>query len=254
VAAPPSLWHTGKTTLLQVLAGHHMVPPDAVRVLGRPAFHDVALTSSGDLSYLGAAWRRDSSFAGSGVPLTADLGAGALLDAIPGADPARKAALIAMLGIDREWRLHRLSDGQRRRVQIAAGLLKPFRVLLLDEVTVDMDVLARADLLAWLAAESEARGCVIVYCTHIFDGLAGWATHLAHVAGGALAAFGDAASVPALAGGGKLLPVVDGWLRAERDAARARAAEAPPPAAVVEAGPAVRKEPLFSSKHMAFYR
>ena len=31
----------GKSTLLQVLAGQHMVGPDVVRILGRPAFHDV---------------------------------------------------------------------------------------------------------------------------------------------------------------------------------------------------------------------
>lgn len=30
-----------------------MVEPHMVRVLGRSAFHDTALTSSGDLSYLG---------------------------------------------------------------------------------------------------------------------------------------------------------------------------------------------------------
>ena len=32
---------TGKSTLLQVLAGQHMVGPEVVRILGRPAFHDV---------------------------------------------------------------------------------------------------------------------------------------------------------------------------------------------------------------------
>lgn len=32
---------SGKSTLLQVLAGQHMVGPDVVRILGRPAFHDV---------------------------------------------------------------------------------------------------------------------------------------------------------------------------------------------------------------------
>ena len=233
------------------MAGHHMVPPSAVRILGRPAFHDTGLTSSGELTYLGAAWRRDASCGGSGAPLTADLGAGALLDAIPGADPARRDALIDLLGIDREWRLHRLSDGQRRRVQIAAGLIHPFRVLLLDEVTVDMDVLGRANLLAWLQSESESRGAVIIYSTHIFDGLAGWATHLAHVSNGRLATFGDATNVPALASGGKLLPIVDGWLRRERDAARAAGVAArggggvaPPPTVA----------PTFSSKHMAFFR
>lgn len=43
----------GKTTLLKILGGKHMVDPDMVRVLGRSAFHDTALTSSGALAYLG---------------------------------------------------------------------------------------------------------------------------------------------------------------------------------------------------------
>lgn len=59
----------GKTTLLQILAGQYMVAEDAVRILNRPAFHDIALTSSGDLSYLGQQWRRDIAFAGYNVPI-----------------------------------------------------------------------------------------------------------------------------------------------------------------------------------------
>lgn len=43
----------GKTTILKILGGKHMVEPHMVRVLGRSAFHDTSLTSSGDLSYLG---------------------------------------------------------------------------------------------------------------------------------------------------------------------------------------------------------
>lgn len=43
----------GKTTILKILGGKHMVEPDMVRVLGRSAFHDTSLTSSGDLAYLG---------------------------------------------------------------------------------------------------------------------------------------------------------------------------------------------------------
>ena len=33
-----------------------------------------------------------------------------------------------VLDIDPEWRMHRVSDGQRRRVQICMGLLKPPQV------------------------------------------------------------------------------------------------------------------------------
>lgn len=52
------------------------------------------------------------------------------------------------------------------------------QVLLLDEITVDLDVLARADLLTFLVSECEERGATIVYATHIFDGLDKWATHI----------------------------------------------------------------------------
>lgn len=45
--------NSGKTTILKILGGKHMVEPNMVRVLGRSAFHDTGLTSSGDLCYLG---------------------------------------------------------------------------------------------------------------------------------------------------------------------------------------------------------
>lgn len=45
------------------------------------------------------------------------------------ADPARRDKLIELLDIDLQWRMHKVSDGQRRRVQICMGLLNPFKVL-----------------------------------------------------------------------------------------------------------------------------
>lgn len=59
-------------------------------------------------------------------------------------------------------------------------------MLLLDEVTVDMDVVGRLDLLAFFEQECRQRGATIVYATHIFDGLEGWVTHLLHVHNGHL--------------------------------------------------------------------
>ena len=49
----------GKTTLLQILGGKYMVGKDTVRLLGRPAFHDLQLVSSGEVSFLGGTWRRE---------------------------------------------------------------------------------------------------------------------------------------------------------------------------------------------------
>ena len=59
-------------------------------------------------------------------------------------------------------------------------------MLLLDEITVDMDVVGRLDLLKFFREECEARGATLIYATHIFDGLEAWATHVAYLADGRL--------------------------------------------------------------------
>ena len=105
----------GKSTALQVLAGHFMVPKDQVRVLGRPAFHDTQLTTSGDLSYLGGTWRQDVAFAGYGVALQGDFAAGEMIRNVKGTDPARVDHLIKMLDIDEGWRMTKVSDGKYQR-------------------------------------------------------------------------------------------------------------------------------------------
>lgn len=219
----------GKTTLLRVLGGHHMVPKGAVTVLGGSPFHDVHLAASGLLSYLGGNWEREVAFAGYAVPLAADVPAGDMLARAPGATPARVAELIRVLDIDPAWRMHRVSDGQRRRVQIAMGLAREFQVLLLDEITVDLDVLGRADLMAFLVKECESRGATIVYATHIFDGLDSWPTHVAFLARGEMRHFSEARDLPQLAAG-RLLEQVTEWLRTEAAAAAVAEAEAGPAA------------------------
>ncbi len=180
VDALNSLNPAGKTTLLQILAGKYMVGTEVVQIMGRPAFHDINLVSSGDLSYLGPQWRRDVAFAGSDIPmqvrdgslhcvaslpavwegrrrvggmaepyifarafiqpfacmhscyalilLQGDIAAGKMIFGVEGVDPVRRERLISLLDIDLNWRMNRVSDGQRRRVQIAMGLLKPYKV------------------------------------------------------------------------------------------------------------------------------
>lgn len=51
--------YSGKTTLLKILAGKHMVGGrDVVRVLNCSAFHDTQLVCSGNLAYLGGSWSK----------------------------------------------------------------------------------------------------------------------------------------------------------------------------------------------------
>lgn len=57
--------------------------------------------------------------------LQGDIPARQMIESLPGVDPARRAKVMQVLDIDPEWRMHRVSDGQRRRVQICMGLLKP---------------------------------------------------------------------------------------------------------------------------------
>ncbi|KAM7470091.1 hypothetical protein LguiA_008274 [Lonicera macranthoides] len=214
----------GKTTILKILGGKHMVDPEMVRVLGRSAFHDTGLTSSGDLCYLGGEWRREVAFAGFEVAIQMDISAEKMICGVSGIDPQRRAELIKVLDVDLSWRMHKVSDGQRRRVQICMGLLKPFKVLLLDEITVDLDVLARVDLLKFLKKECEERGAAIVYATHIFDGLEDWPSHIVYVARGKLQLAMPMDKVKEISNL-SLMRTVESWLRKERDEERKRRKE-----------------------------
>ncbi|KAK7356177.1 hypothetical protein VNO80_15444 [Phaseolus coccineus] len=214
----------GKTTILKILGGKHLVEPDMVRVLGRSAFHDTTLVSSGDLGYLGGEWRRDVAFAGFEVPIQMDVSAEKMIFGVAGIDPQRREELIKVLDVDLSWRLHKVSDGQRRRVQICMGLLKPFKVLLLDEITVDLDVLARADLLRFLRKECEERGATIIYATHIFDGLEDWPTNIVYVAHGKLQLAMPMDKVKEISKL-SLMRTVESWLRKERDEDRKKRKE-----------------------------
>lgn len=192
-----------------------MVPESSVAVLGQPPFHATSLTADGKLAYLGGNWDRDIAFAGYSVPLQGDFPASKMLNGLPGIDPARRAKLMEVLDINPDWRMHTVSDGQRRRVQICLGLLKPFDVLLLDEITVDLDVLGRADLMEFLKEECEQREATIIYATHIFDGLEFWPSHIMYLAGGQMQLFKPASEIPELQRG-KLLQLVERWLREEK--------------------------------------
>jgi CCR4-NOT complex subunit CAF16 len=134
--------------------------------------------------------------------------------------PERTAELLEILDVDPGWKMHEVSDGQRRRVQIVLGLLMPWEVLLLDEVTVDLDVVVRANLLNFLVKETESRNATIVYATHIFDGLASWPTHLVHMSDGTILHTRACNDFPELeeartrhSDNSPLLRVVESWLR-----------------------------------------
>ena len=223
----------GKSTILRILAGRHLCKPDdAVQVVGRSAFHDTRLNF--ERSYLDTDWgMRTVAFAGYGCPLQADIAVKSMMLKLQEEYPERRDELIQLLGIDPNWRMHMVSDGQRRRVQIFLGLIRPFKILLLDEVTVSLDVIVRQDLLKWLANESKTRGATIIYATHIFDGLDDWPTHLHYLSNkgttGWQGEIGDLQLYKELRAKGEpspLLRIAEAWLRKELEEKKGEA-EAP---------------------------
>jgi CCR4-NOT complex subunit CAF16 len=149
---------SGKSTLLRILAGKHLVSPsDCVELLGRQAFHDTRLNL--ERTHIDIDWGARTRY---GCPLQADIPVHSLMKQLQEEYPDRRNELLELLRIDLNWRLHEVSEGQRRRIQIFLGLIRPFKILLLDDVAVSLDVVAREDLFHWLKRETMEKGSVIM--------------------------------------------------------------------------------------------
>jgi CCR4-NOT complex subunit CAF16 len=153
----------GKTTLLKLLGGLTSTLHGRITVLDHPA--DFSPQLNFRRAYLGGEWgRRIVPFAGV-TALTADIAVHEMMTKLQAEFPERRKLLFELLQIDPNWRMHQVSDGQRRRVQIMLNLLRPVDILFADEITTDLDVVTRLDLMAWLRRETEERGMTIV-CVH----------------------------------------------------------------------------------------
>ena len=148
-----------------------MAPAGTVSIAGIDPF----ATGLEGVTYLGLEWVLNPI-------VRTDIAVPELLRSVGGDHyPDRRDELVKILDVDPSWHLHAVSDGERRRVQLCMGLLRPWTVLLLDEITVDLDLLSRHNFLQFLKRETESRSCTIVYATHILDNLAAWPTHLVHM-------------------------------------------------------------------------
>jgi len=198
----------GKTTLLSILGGKRMIRRGFAEVNGRDCFND---SVGSDIMYCGDWWR---------TKFMMNLTFGELL----GEDvcqQSRTKHLAGVLQIDFSWKINAISDGQRRRCQLCQILSKPRPVYLMDEITSDLDLFAREGILAFLKAECEIRGATVFYCTHIFDHLEGWATHLLHLSQGQVvrcSPMEEVAEYKELVDGGDLTPLyslVSKWVHNE---------------------------------------
>lgn len=170
----------GKSTLLKILGGKVLCAHDKVRVFGKDPFRDTS--SNQDILFVNNEWgNRTVAYSGYDVPLQSSLQVKDMMVKLKETYPERNAELLRVLGVNPEWHLNGVSEGQRKRVQLYLNLLHPFRLCLLDEITVNLDLLVKHRLMEYLKKETQERQCCIVYVTHIFDGLESWATQLVYM-------------------------------------------------------------------------
>ena len=83
----------------------------------------------------------------------------------------RIASVLQRLGLEerKKDRVERLSGGMRRRVELAKGLLHRPRVLLLDEPSSGLDVLARRQFWELVHDVRNADGTTVIVSTHLMD-------------------------------------------------------------------------------------
>jgi len=203
----------GKTTLLRLLSGKRMAPSGTVFIAGVDPFKE----GLEGVTYLGLEWVLNPI-------VRTDIDVPTLLSSVGGdVYHERRDELVNILDIDLAWRMHAVSDGERRRVQLAMGLLRPWTILLLDEITVDLDLLSRSNFLQFLKRETETRPCTIAYATHILDNLADWPSHLVHMSlgrvkkWGSMEEFNVKAAAGVQTGNSQLGELVLKWLQEDLD-------------------------------------
>jgi ABC-2 type transport system ATP-binding protein len=149
----------GKTTLMRSIVGVQVVAGGAVTVLGLPAG--------------AAALRRRVGYVTQAPSVYGDLSVAENLRyfaRIVGAGPERVGEVLETVGLGAHEGqvVSSLSGGERARVSLATALLGRPELLVLDEPTVGLDPVLRADL--WRAFhELAAGGATLLVSSHVMD-------------------------------------------------------------------------------------
>ena len=192
----------GKTTLLQVAAGLLVPTEGRAQVLGEP------LAADTDLAELRSRVGISSAAVADQVPrkekvidlvMTAGYGTiGRSAEEFDSYDVTRAVELLDAVGSSHliRRRFGTLSEGERKRVQIARSLMTDPEILLLDEPAAGLDLGGREDLLVRIAALlRNPRSPVLVMVTHHVEEVPPGFTHAMLMRGGAVLAAGPIADV-----------------------------------------------------------
>jgi ABC-2 type transport system ATP-binding protein len=176
----------GKTTTVEILEGHRRRDGGDVRVLGA------------DPASAGRAWRARIGIVLQDTNDQTDLTVGEAVRHVAGfyPDPRPPARVLEQVGLTDKTRskVRTLSGGQRRRLDVALGIIGRPEVLFLDEPTTGFDPAARRQFWELIRAEA-AEGTTIVLTTHYLEEAEALADRLAVIAGGVIVAEGTPATL-----------------------------------------------------------
>ena len=183
----------GKTTTVEILEGYRRRDAGEVRVLG----DDPAVGSAAWKSRIGIVLQRVDDLAQSSE-LTVREWVGATAAYFPDPRPVDETIELVGLGDKRQARASSLSGGQRRRLDVALGIVGRPDLLFLDEPTTGFDPAARRN--AWgLIRELCSGGTTVLLTTHYLDEAEHLADRVGVLNGGRLVAEGTPTQ---LVGGG----------------------------------------------------
>ena len=176
----------GKTTTVEILEGYRRRDAGAVSVLGIDPDHQpqalkrqigIVLQSTGVERYLSV--RETVTMYSSYYPHPL---------------PVDEVLELVGLSAKRNERVHRLSGGQQRRLDVAIALAGDPELLFLDEPTTGFDPSARRE--AWeIVKNLGALGKTVLLTTHFMDEAQYLAARVAIIAGGPIVAHGTPANI-----------------------------------------------------------
>ncbi|WP_157240425.1 ABC transporter ATP-binding protein [Catenuloplanes japonicus] len=187
----------GKTTTVEILEGYRRRDGGDVRVLGE------------DPDSAGRRWRSRLGIVPQGAQDGAELTVREMVRHVASFYPAPRdpEEVIARCGLEEKAgaRLRTLSGGQRRRVDVACGIVGGPELLFLDEPTTGFDPEARRAFWALIRDLAE-DGTTIVLTSHYLDEVEALATRLAVLSGGRIVAEGTPGTI-----GGRTAESIISW-------------------------------------------
>lgn len=102
-------------------------------------------------------------------------------------DDAAARARLERFGVPQATAFGRLSKGQRKQVSLAIALATSPELLVLDDPTLGLDVVAKTSLFEELVSELADRGTTVLVTTHDLAQVEGVATRVGVLAGGRMA-------------------------------------------------------------------